>query len=87
MAKTKKQQQLLVIYLTICLVIVSLLMKVDSVRALSLPLDGNMLQQQQQQHQQQSQKQQQIDNNIQEHNYVMVNVKNCLLFLIPVYYI
>ncbi|KNC24474.1 Tachykinin [Lucilia cuprina] len=75
MAKTKKQQQLLVIYLTICLVIVSLLMKVDSVRALSLPLDGNMLQQQQQQHQQQSQKQQQIDNNIQEHNYVMDQAK------------
>ncbi|XP_065370133.1 tachykinins isoform X2 [Calliphora vicina] len=69
MAKTK-QQQLLVIYLTICLVVVSLLMKVDSVRASSIPLDGNgnMLQQQQQQ-------QQQIDNNVQEHNYIMDQAK------------
>ena len=72
MAKTQ-QQQLLVIYLSICLVVVSLLLKVDSVCTATIPLDanGHMLQQQQQQ--QPQQQQQLIDNNIEEHNYEMVS--------------
>lgn len=75
MAKTKQQQQLLVIYMTICLVVVSLLMKVDSVRASPLDGNANMLQQQQQQlqlHQDQQQEQQHIDGSVQQHNYIMV---------------
>ncbi|KAM7360330.1 tachykinin isoform 2-T3 [Cochliomyia hominivorax] len=81
MAKTKQQQtrqqqqqqqqqqkQLLVIYLTICLVVVSLLMKVDYVNASSIPLDdnGNILQQQH--HQQQQQQQQQSDGQQQDND-------------------